>query len=176
MRNFRDLKSLLTAAPDTVGLKERINAGKEAQAILSSPEMLEMMRQRAREMRGAEGDSLMDARIIPAMRDDAKQLYARRDSLYQERIKPALAAGWKQMGGGMWRRESPDSVDTPKGRVPRKVENFQGVGGVIPESAEHKRLIEDVMRMREEDKLPFEEQMRRQQERTRERMRQMRNP
>ena len=148
----------LIARPDTVGLKERIKTNREKVETLRNP----LIQQRLTEQ-GVSPEKIAGVRGMLA-----RELGAQEDSLYQERIKPALAAGWKGRGGN-WSYESPDSVDTPQGRRPRV---RQQLTGVIPLSAEHRDLENMGTRMEEEKDLSLDEQIRR----MRERMAARRNP
>ena len=148
----------LMARPDTVGLKERIKTNREKVETLRNP-----LIQRRFVEQGVSPEKIAEVRGMLA-----RELGAQEDSLYQERIKPALAAGWKGRGGH-WSYESPDSVDTPQGRRPRV---RQQLTGVIPLSAEHRDLENMGTRMEEEKDLPLDERIRR----MRERMAARRNP
>jgi hypothetical protein len=148
----------LMARPDTVGLKKRIVENREKVQEIGNPLLQEMLRK----------DGISQERIDAMRGMLGRQLGAQEDSLYQERIKPAVAAGWKGRGGN-WTYESPDSVDTPQGRRPRV---RQTLTGVIPLSAEHRDLENMGARMEEENALPLDERIRR----MRERMAARRNP
>jgi hypothetical protein len=148
----------LIARPDTVGLKKRIVENREKVQEIGNPILQEMLRK----------DGISQDRIDAMRGMLGRQLAAQEDSLYQERIKPAVAAGWKGRGGN-WTYESPDSVDTPQGRRPRV---RQQLTGVIPLSAEHRELETMGERMDEEANLPLDERIRR----MRERMASRRNP
>jgi len=148
----------LIARPDTVGLKKRIVENREKVKEIGNPMLQEMLRK----------DGVSQDRIDAMRGMLGRQLAAQEDSLYQERIKPAVAAGWKGRGGS-WTYESPDSVDTPQGRRPRV---RQQLTGVIPLSAEHRELETMGERMDEEANLPLDERIRR----MRERMASRRNP
>jgi hypothetical protein len=148
----------LVARPDTVGLKKRIVENREKVQEIGNPILQEMLRK----------DGIPQERIDAMRGMLGRQLAAQEDSLYQERIKPAVAAGWKGRGGS-WSYESPDSVDTPQGRRPRI---RQQLTGVIPLSAEHRELETMGERMDEEANLPLDERIRR----MRERMNRSRNP
>lgn len=155
---MRAVGDSLIARPDTVGLKDRIRTNRERMDEIGNPILQEMLRK----------DGIPQERIDAMRGMLGRQLAAQEDSLYQERIKPAVAAGWKGRGGN-WTYESPDSVDTPQGRRPRV---RQQLTGVIPLSAEHRELEGMGDRMEAEKDLPLDEQIRR----MRARMASRRNP
>ena len=148
----------LLARPDTVGLKKRIVENREKVENLRDPMVQRMLQEKG----------VAPERIAGLRGMLGRELDAQEDSLYQERIKPAVAAGWKGRGGN-WTYESPDSVDTPQGRRPRVRETLTGV---IPLSAEHRELGTMGERMKEEANLPLDERIRL----MRERMNRSRNP
>ena len=153
----------LMARPDTLGLKERIKTNREKVETLRNP----LIQKRFVEQ-GVSPEKIAEVRGMLA-----RELGAQEDSLYQERIKPALAAGWKGRGGN-WTYESPDSVDTPQGRRPRVRETLTGV---IPLSAEHRELGQMGEQIRAEANLSPEERMQLMEKRMRDRMNSMRrNP